>query len=273
MPKSSDSLVVTTADNTIYNSDYIELLQSLLDESVQLIITDPPYGIQYQNCYTSNKKPHIVGDTGIDYKTLAEQCYRVLENNSHAYFFTRFDKYPFHYACLNEAGFNIKNCLVIEKGHIGGIGDLRGSYANNSEWVIFCHKGRRLFNKTSFIKNIYPIGRYKGERNMEYKTRFNSCWFGEEYPKSTQNSAWKLKHGFKHPTMKNTKCLEWLIQISSNPHDIVLDPFMGSGSTALAAVNTERRYLGSEIDFNYYQLSLERLASCKNGVDINNINF
>ena len=249
--------------NIIYNTDYMELLESLLDKCVQLILTDPPYGIQYQNGYSSNKIPRLCGDTGIDYTNLANQCYRVLQDNSHAYFFTRFDQYPYHYACLTEAGFSVKSCLVIEKAHIGGIGDLYGSYANNSEWVIFCNKGRRLFNKTKLVKNIYPVGRYKGERNMEYKTRFNSCWFGGGYPKANNNSAWRVKHGFKHPTMKNTECLEWLIQISSNPNDIVVDPFIGSGSTAIAAVNTGRRYLGSEIEPAYYQLAQERLAEIK----------
>jgi len=60
------------------------------------------------------KVAFLVGDTGIDYPAFAEQCYRVLHNNSHAYFFTRYDKYPYHYECLTKAGFMIKNCLVIE---------------------------------------------------------------------------------------------------------------------------------------------------------------
>jgi DNA modification methylase len=248
------------SDNAIYNMDYMELLQMLPDKCIQLILTDPPYGINYQNGYTQNKMPHLSGDTGIDYMAFANQCYRVLQDNSHAYFFTRFDQYPLHYGCLIEAGFSIKNCLVIEKGTIGGIGDLYGSYANNSEWVIFCQKGRRVFNKTKLMKNVRHIGRYNGEAKITYKTRFNSCWFGSDYPKANKNSAWRLKHGFEHPTMKNVECLEWLIQISSNPYDMVLDPFMGSGSTALAAVGTGRRYLGSEIEVAYYRLSQQRLA-------------
>lgn len=71
--------------------------------------------------------------------------------NSHAYFFTRFDCYPYHFQCLQEAGFTIKNCLVIEKGTLGGIGDLKGSYASSAEWVIFCQKGRRVFNSTTLL--------------------------------------------------------------------------------------------------------------------------
>jgi len=246
--------------NTIYNMNCFDLMRDMPDESVQLILTDPPYGIRYQNGFTSEKLPQLDGDAGIDYLTFAEQCYRVLQNNSHAYFFTRFDKYPYHYECLTKAGFVVKNCLIIEKSHVGGIGDLYGSYANNCEWIIFCHKGRRLFNETRLIKNTYPVGRYSGTSRIEYKTRFNCCWFGKGYPKANYNSAWRAKHKFKHPTMKNVECLEWLIQISSDPSDIVFDPFVGSGSTAIAAVNTGRFYIGCEIVASYWQLARERVS-------------
>ena len=75
-----------------------------------------------------------------------------------------------------------------------------------------------------------------------------------------------MKQGFKHPTMKNAKCLEWLIQISSNPGDTVFDPFVGSGSTAIAAINTGRAYLGSEIDVSHYQLAQKRIAGRGNEI-------
>lgn len=247
--------------NTVYNMDAFELMDKLPDSFVQLILTDPPYGINYQNHFTQERLPPLLGDQGIDYSAFAQQCYRVLQNNSHAYFFTRYDKYPFHYQCLVQAGFTIKNCLVIEKGQGGNCGDLQGSYANNCEWIIFCHKGRRTFSKTRLMKNAKPMGKpcsRGGKPIQEYKTRFFCCWFGEQYPKSTCNSAWRIKQGFKHPTMKNVECLEWLIQISSNPGDIVLDPFMGSGSTAIASVNTGRSFLGSEMDPSFCQLAQSR---------------
>ena len=91
-----------------------------------MILTDPPYGISYQNCYSHKKHPKLEGDSGIDYELFAVESYRILQENAHAYFFTRFDCYPYHYQCLEQAGFIIKNCLIVEKGTIGGIGDLRG---------------------------------------------------------------------------------------------------------------------------------------------------
>ena len=249
-------------DKILLNADCIIELKKLSQESIDCIITDPPYGIDYQNNYTLKKHDKIKNDDVIDYYTFGKECFRVLKNNSHAYFFTRFDVYPYHYNQLRDAGFTIKNVLVVEKGHIGGVGDLKGSYANNSEWIIFCQKGRREFNKTKLMKNSKPAGK-KCARNgnpiQEYKTRFNSCWFGEDYPKSTYNSSWQKKNKIYHPTIKNVEFLEWLLQISSKENDVVLDPFMGSGTTGVACINTNRKFIGIELDEGYYKIASERI--------------
>lgn len=248
--------------NRLYHMDCMELFPLIQDGYVSLILTDPPYGISYQNCYSHKKHPKLEGDSGIDYERFAAESYRILQENAHAYFFTRFDCYPYHYQCLEKAGFVIKNCLVVEKGNIGGIGDLRGSYANNAEWVIFCQKGRRLFQRTNLIINSHQGQIYGKRKPVErYKQRYNACWFGEEYPKSTYNSAWLRKHELCHPTVKNVEFLSWLIQISSLPGELVFDGFMGLGSTALAAIQTGRDYLGAEIDRGYFEVAQDRIIA------------
>lgn len=249
--------------NRIFRTDCFKLMEQLPDQSVSLILTDPPYGIRYQNQFTQCRHPPIVGDGGIDFEHFAKESYRILKENSHAYFFTRFDCYAYHYNCLEQAGFSIKNCLVIEKGSVGGIGDLRGSYANNAEWIIFCQKGRRLFNHTTLLCNrkkegtIFHPGR---KPSQKYKTRFNACWFGSEYPKATHNATWQRKNQVFHPTIKNETFLSWLIQISSQPGELVFDGFMGSGSTAVAAIITGRDYIGAEINDNYYNVAKMRIT-------------
>lgn len=242
--------------------DCMTLFQLIPDEYVSMILTDPPYGISYQNRFTKQRHPVLVGDNGIDYIRFAKESYRILKKNSHAYFFTRFDCYPEHFHYLKQAGFSIKNCLVVEKGTVGGIGDLRGSYANNAEWIIFCQKGRREFNHTTLMEN-----RRGGEvvhpgcnPVSKYKTRLNSCWFGAEYPKATYNSSWQKKNQVYHPTIKNVELLSWLIQLSSQPGEIVFDGFMGTGSTALAALKNGRCYLGAEICPDYYEIAKKRIA-------------
>lgn len=252
----------TALPDQIYHMDCMELMAHIPDGFVSLILTDPPYGISYQNHFTRKKHQILEGDTGIDYERFAWESYRILAENAHAYFFTRFDCYPYHYDCLKQAGFQIKNCLVIEKGNVGGIGDLQGSFANNAEWIIFCQKGRRRFQTTTLLENKKKEGTtfHKGrEPSMKYKTRFPSCWFGEEYPKATYNASMLRKYQLSHPTVKNVEFLSWLIQISSLQGEIVFDGFMGTGSTALAAVRGGRRYLGAEIDGGYYALAQKRI--------------
>ena len=246
--------------NQIYHMDCMELMAHIPDGFVSLILTDPPYGISYQNHFTRKKHQILEGDTGIDYGRFAWESYRILAENAHAYFFTRFDCYPYHYDCLKQAGFQIKNCLVIEKGNVGGIGDLQGSFANNAEWLIFCQKGRRVFNRTTLLPNRYGGLPHVGRKPyQEYKVRFPACWFGEEYPKATYNSSWLRKHQIFHPTVKNVEFLSWLVQISSLPEERIFDGFMGTGSTALAAMLNGRGYLGAEIDSGYYALAQKRI--------------
>lgn len=163
----------------------------------------------------------------------------------------------------------IKNCLVIEKGTLGGIGDLKGSYASSAEWVIFCQKGRRIFNSTTLLENRNKEGTmfHKGRQpSKRYKTRFSDCWFGSEYPKATHHSMWQKKNGIFHPTVKNEVCLQWLIQISSNPDDLVFDGFMGTGSTALAAIQSGRKFTGTEISEEYWKIAQDRIREVRKGM-------
>lgn len=268
MESKQDKAVLPRLFNQIYCMDVLELMAEIPDNYVRLILTDPPYGISYQNHFTRRQHAMLAGDEGIDYERFARESYRILVDNAHAYFFTRFDYYPYHYECLKAAGFQVKNCLIIEKGNVGGIGDLKGSYANNAEWLIFCQKGRRAFNRTTLMKNKHGK-EYCNNRSQtyeRYKTRFNSCWFGAEYPKATYNSTWQRKNQIYHPTVKNVECLSWLIQISSNTGELVFDGFMGTGSTALAALSTGRAYLGAEIDTGYFEIAKRRIKEVESNV-------
>ena len=80
--------------------DCMELLAQIPDGYVSLILTDPPYGISYQNNFTKRKHRVLTGDEGMDYGRFAKESCRILKENSHAYFFTRFDCYPYHYHSL-----------------------------------------------------------------------------------------------------------------------------------------------------------------------------
>jgi DNA modification methylase len=159
------------------------------------------------------------------------------------------------YNCLINSGFKIKNLLVLQKGQKGGNGDLQAQYANDCELLIYANKGRRKFNKTQLVKTD---GR-KGSK--PYRTRLSNVWFDTNYntyPKATVNIS-NQKGKIIHPTEKNIKLIEWFLLISSNEGDVVLDPFLGSGTTVISAINTNRNFIGIEKDENYYCIAKQRV--------------
>jgi DNA modification methylase len=247
---------------SLLNCDYIELLSDIKDESVDVVITDPPYGICYQNNYTQNKHKVLKSDNDkFSYSKLAAECFRVLKPNKAIFVFTGWSTYPDHFNELRSAGFLMKEPLICQK-RPSGTTDLYGSFQTNSDWIMFAHKGRFKFNSTNLIRNkkagIIPnLGR---KPVPEWKTRFPSAWFGDEYPFSSENSSFQKEHGIFHPTIKGLKFIEWLIQLSTDEGNVVLDPFLGSGTTAVAALKLNRRIVGSEIDTDFYKLIEKRLT-------------
>ena len=87
MAKSIDeNRSVTPPADGLYRMDCMALLPLIPDEAVSLILTDPPYGISYQNQYTKKRHPVLAGDHGIDYERFSAESYRILKENAHAYF-------------------------------------------------------------------------------------------------------------------------------------------------------------------------------------------
>jgi DNA modification methylase len=191
---------------------------------------------------------------------LGKELYRVLKDNTAIYVFTGWSEYPDHYRQLESCGFAMKEPIICQKRPSGKT-DLYGSFQSNSDWVIFAHKGRFKFRETRLVKNkkagVIPN---KGRKPVpEYKTRFPSCWFGEEYPYSSENSAFQKQHGIYHPTIKGLDFIKSLILLSSDEGDMVVDPFVGSGTTALACQQLNRNYAVSDISYEFCELTKTRL--------------
>ena len=246
-------------ESKLHNKDSLTAIKEIESNSIDMILTDPPYGIDYQSNWGRNgeKLNKIKNDNNLDewFQEFSDECYRVLKDNTAFYCFTRYDVYPHMYNCMINSGFNIKNLLVIQKGQKGGNGDLQAQYANDCELIIYANKGRRKFNKTQLAKTD---GR-KGA--SEYRTRLPNVWFDTEYntyPKSTVNVS-NQKDTITHPTEKNVQLLKWLLQISSNEGDLILEPFAGSGSTLIACKELHRHYEAYEIENTYYELALSKL--------------
>lgn len=211
----------------LINDDCLIAMAKLPDKSIDLILTDPPYGMDYQSNRRKIKYNKIKNDTNIEdwlYFSL-RQFSRILKDNSHCYIFCSLH-YLTKFIDYSQEFFQLKNILIWQKNNHGS-GDLKGNYAPKYEFILFLTNGRKLLN---------------GKRHS------NILNFDK-----TNNKL--------HPTQKPTDLLKFIIEKSTNPNDVVLDPFMGSGSTGVACKNTNRDFIGIELDQDYFDIAKERIES------------
>lgn len=152
------------------------------------------------------------------------ECYRVLKQNTHIYVMTNFLNLQPYMAEMQKAGFELHNLLIWEKNNATP----NRWYMKNCEYIIFGRKGA--------AKSINNCGTKTVMRFSNVKDKI-------------------------HPTEKPIELLKTLIENSTNPNDIVLDPFGGSFSTALACLMTGRKIISYEIDSEYYAKGRERLEN------------
>lgn len=205
--------------------DCLEIMNEIPEKSVDLILTDSPYGFGYQSNMKKNKDLPMFYDRNTSW--LNEWLYKankILKDDGHLYMFAPVQKID-EFKQKIENFFIIKNILVWDKNGFG-MGDLYGQYAPSYEFIVFAVKeqGKKLNGKR--------------ERDL---LSFNKC-----KPEL-------------HPTQKPVELLKYLIEKSSNENDTVLDPFMGSGSTGVAAKTLNRKFIGIELDEKYFNIAKERI--------------
>lgn len=217
--------------NKIYNYDCLNGLRSLPDECIDLIATDPPYLMNYKSKCRKDKKHKftkaIANDNNPDFiKSVIKELYRVLKNDSAIYMFCNSNKIDFFKQELENAGFKIKNIIVWVK-NIRTAGDLQAAFGKQYEFIILANKGRAKFNGKR-LSDVWSFNRVTGKEQL-------------------------------HQNQKPLELMERIIVKHSKPNDVVLDPFMGSGTTAVACIKKGRKYIGFEIDKEYYKLCTERI--------------
>lgn len=152
-----------------------------------------------------------------------EEAYRIMKDNTALYLFCSWKTIDiFKVAVVRK--FRLKNILIWDKGNTG-MGDLSGQYASKYEFVLYATKGKCKLRE----KRYSDILKFK----------------------RTENDF--------HPTQKPVSLLYFLIENSSDKNDLVFDPFMGSGSTGVACVLSNRRFIGCEIVRKYYDITKARI--------------
>lgn len=239
--------------NKIYNEDCLEGMKKIPDKSVDMILCDLPYGT------TACK-----WDAIIPFEPLWEQYERVIKDNG-AIVLTA--SQPFTTKLINSNIGNFKYTWVWNKKKsstavLAKIQPLRV----HEDIIVFCKK-KSLYNPqmTKGKPRKDPVtNKSNGEafQNSVVSRGYNNPK-GLYYPKSILEISNANTRNRLHPTQKPVALFEYLIKTYTNEGETVLDNCMGSGTTAVACLNTNRNYIGFELDENYYKVSLERIEKHK----------
>jgi site-specific DNA-methyltransferase (adenine-specific) len=238
-------------NNKIYNEDCLKTLKSMEDNSVDLILTSPPYNIGIDYDSYDDKK-----DWKEYYKWCGEwleQCYRVLKSDGRI----AID----HYLSLGTAQYrtapiaklyNIMDDIGFKHHSIAVWTDI--TLAKRTAW------GSWLSASSPYINSPYEgvIIDYKDKWKKENKGE--STIKKEDFIKLTRG-VWDIKTETRGLTKANFSIdfASKIINLLSYKDDVVYDPFMGSGTTAIACIRNGRKYIGSEISPNYWEIANDRI--------------
>jgi len=209
----------------IFNEDCLEGMKKIPDGSVDLICTDPPYCVGT----TSNGLKGSWLDNNLIlpfFKELFSEWQRVLKDGGHIYINTDWRTYPFLYPLIQNY-FVMRNLIVWEHGLMRPGNWYRGSH----EFIIFGTKGKSLRNFNCGDRDIWRIK-----------------------PQVSELCPNRI-----HQSQKPVELCEKIIKNSSAESETVLDCFAGSGTTAVAAINTGRNFIGFELDEHYFEVSQKRI--------------
>ncbi|MFW2331564.1 MAG: DNA-methyltransferase [Nitrospinota bacterium] len=238
--ESSGVILPAKGDLEVKTLDAFKFLSTLDEGSVDLILTDPPYTISRKSGF-SQYGPRGVArfavsmefgkwdNRAIDLPKLSRSTYRALKPRGSAIIFYDFWKLSYLADAMKDAGFKMLRVLIWEKSNPVPLNSKRAYLTNSREVAIFGVKGGRPTFHSEYDNGIYrlPIPRHNGNRI--------------------------------HPTQKPLELFQELILKHSNKGDLVVDPFLGSGTTAVAALKTDRRFKGSDIDSSYIKEARLRL--------------
>ena len=225
----------------LYKSDCLEVLKIIPDNSVDLILTDPPYKTTSRgNAGSSggmlqkdiNKKGRVFAHNDINCSEYATEFYRVLKEGTHCYVMTNHVNLIEMLNTFVKSGFHFTKSLIWDKGN-----KIMGQYyMSQFEYILFFRKGKAK--------------------------RINQC--GTSDILSIHNTKTKDSEGNNiHDTEKPVELMRILIENSSEKGEVVLDPFMGSGSTGIACIDTNRNFIGIEIDDEYFDIAKNRINETK----------
>ena len=219
-----------------YHGDCITKMRELIDDDIKvdLIISDPPYLMKYKTNYRVNKTHDFCSCIPNDdnpelIENFISLSYDILKNNTAFYCFCNQNKIDFFKATI-EKFFKIKNIIVWVKNNWTA-GDLQAAFAKQYEFIILANKGRCPIQGKR-ITDVWNFNRVSGKSQL-------------------------------HQNQKPTDLIELCLEKHSRPGDLVLDPFMGSGTTGVACLNKNRNFIGIELNKSYIDIARKRIKERK----------
>lgn len=214
--------------------DCLDLMKDIPDESVDAVITDPPYNISRENNFSSMGRSGIdfgEWDKGFDQVSYLKEVFRVLKKGGTAVIFNSRDNIGLLNKYADEHNLLFKDVIYWVKSN-----------------PMPRNRDRRYVNSVENAVTIVKKGK-KWTFNRQRLTYENGLF---KYPIVSPKER-------IHPTQKPVQLMEDLVRIHSNESDVILDPFLGSGSTGVAAVNLNRDFIGYELDQDYFDTATKRI--------------
>lgn len=245
-------MIIDKGNYKLYNGDCLEVMDKLIEEGVivDAIITDPPYGT------TACK-----WDSVIPFEEMWERLNKLIKPNGAI---VLFGNEPFT-SCLitsNLKGFKYR--IDWNKKIPSGMSYAKYRPMQQTEDIsIFTKNGEKTIYNPQMIKRDKPIkGGGMGKSDSAFTGTYKPLKKTYEYKNPTTLIEFdKIRKGALHPTQKPVELMEYLIKTYTNENELVLDFTAGSGSTGVACLNTNRRFIGIELDDKYFDIAKERLEN------------
>lgn len=238
---------IKTDNIKLLNGDCLKLMPDIEDKSIDMILCDLPYQM------TKNK-----WDTLIPFDILWNNYMRIIKDNGAI---VLFGSEPFTSKLINSNLKMFRYSLIWEKNKFSDFLNSKRKPMKIHEDICVFYKKQPTYNPQYWYS--IPYTRWNTQKAVDKQTNYNqhkeniSSSLGRRLP--TTVLKFNRVERPKHPTQKPVELLEWLIKTYTNEEETVLDNCMGVGSTSIACINTKRKFIGIEIDSNYFKTTIEIL--------------
>lgn len=238
--------------NKIYNEDCLEGMKKIPDGSVDCIVCDLPYNIT-----------KMKWDCLIPFDKLWAEYKRVIKKNGNIVLFS---SGMFTISLINSNVKDFKYRLIWKKNVPTGMSSAKYRPMKYYEEICVFNEGNGTYNpimkeRIGVGKECYNYNHYCGKSNHvqldKIKKRYDPDWV--QPSDVLEFNVVPNRNGKLHPTQKPVELVEWLVRTYSNEGDTILDSCMGSGTTAIACMNTGRNFIGFETDEKYCEIANERI--------------